>query len=397
MQELRAKPVGPATGNSVFAAGPTPFRLSSGTTMLRIGTAGLEREKMMIKRIVLMFVSLMTVSALTAQETAPELAKPQAHYKAAAEKIETQKKEAVAKAAKSYLKALAREEKKALASAAVDVVEAVAKEREAVLSGNIGPEFPEKIPAGMQIENARKNTLLYLERVNENCSKQRSKLDGDYLKYLSKLQTKHASNGELVKQIIAERAAVMKLITEAKAAGIEVAAKEEVKVVRGKNMLANGDFEQVVDGKLEGWVILDTFSNVKPVSEKDNSFIRFDVKTTAKDGSGRYCHMESEAIEIPANAIQVELKFKLRTNPPQAFNAQAPFGRVCFYRNAQDVNDSKKAICDYVVRGYGVERKWKKHNESESIPLGAKYAQVMLTNGRSSGLIDFDDIEVTFK
>ena len=173
---------------------------------------------MMIKRLVLMFVLLMTVSTLIAQDIAPELAKPQAHYKAAAEKIEIQKKEAVAKAAKYYLSALAGEEKKALNAGKVEIVAAIVKEREAALSGEIGKEIPAGISGGMKIENARKNFLSALERVKSDFSKKRGKLDADYLKYLSKLQAKHASNDELVKQIAEEKAAVLKMVAEAKAA-----------------------------------------------------------------------------------------------------------------------------------------------------------------------------------
>ena len=82
-----------------------------------------------------MFGLYVAVVSVQAQDVAPELAKPQAHYKAKAEKIEADKKAAVAKAAKSYLSALESEEKKALNAGKVDVVAAITKERDAALAG----------------------------------------------------------------------------------------------------------------------------------------------------------------------------------------------------------------------------------------------------------------------
>ncbi len=337
-------------------------------------------------------VSVCLILNSFSQDVAPELVKPQAQYKAVVEKIEAQKLTAIAKAAKSYLSALAAEEKKALNAGKVDIVAAITKERSAALSGEPATELPAEIPSGMRIKNARKSSLSSLKRVQTDYSKRRGKLDADYLKYLSKLHAKHASNDELVKQIAEEKAAVLQLAADAKTAEKEEVAKKDKKVARGKNVVVNGDFEQVVDGKPVGWERLDQAITV--VTEKGNSFLRINAEVANKDGiAPNHVIRFLKNIPVPKNAKTITLSTKLRTKDCSVRakkNPKHPHLSVCF--------ESKGKNAGYRCTRWNKKNgPWQMFKLQEDIPVNAEDIRVAIMNGYCTGQMDFDDIEVSFK
>ena len=216
--------------------------------------------------------------------------------------------------------------------------------------GDIAAEMPAEIPSGLRIKNARKSFLSSFKRVKADCSKKRRKLDADYLKYLSKLQEKHASNEDLIKQIAEEKAAVLKLAAEAKAA-VQKDDAQEKKVARGRNAVINGDFEKVVDGWPVGWrkpYHKDMFSIVE---ENGNKFFRFNQKPENKDGTGNYHGLYyDKQMEVPVKTGSVQLSVKMRTVDVDAKAAKEqlrvnwPFARVVFLdKDGNDIHGFAEA------------------------------------------------------
>ena len=185
------------------------------------------------------------VPVLYAQDLLPELAGPAAKHKAANEALDKQKQEAVAGATKPYLSALDGVEKSATAKGELEVVAAVVKEREAAIAGTLDTDLPTALPKA-KLQSSRKALLAKIEQLNTDSAKRKKLADADYLRFLATLQTKAASNPELAKQLASEKAALLAGGTDNGSGGTTA------KVARGKNIIVNGDFEKVGDGKADG-------------------------------------------------------------------------------------------------------------------------------------------------
>ena len=325
------------------------------------------------------------VPVALAQDLLPELAAPAAQHKAADEALDKQKLEAIALAAKSYVSALDGVEKSATAKGEIDLVAAVVKEREAVASGALEPDLPAALPKA-RLQMSRKTLLASVERINADFAKRKKKADADYLRILATLQPRAASNPELAKQLAAEKAAVL-----GNGSGVSGVGSPAVKKAHGKNVVVNLKFEQVADGKPDNWS-LPICATV--VAEGNNTFCRFDDKVIiTREGAVPFFCSKRE-IEFPKDAKTVNISAKIRTTncvspktEPRYPKAQVSFedqaGKPFFYLSASW--DKKNGP-------------WKTiHAEESPIPKEAVKAFVILTNGRCSGQIDFDDIEVTFK
>ena len=244
-------------------------------------------------RLTAITTAIMTVLALHAQDVLPELALPAAKYKGAIESLNKQKQEAMAKAAQSYVGLLDGIEKTATAKGDLDLVAAVVKEREAAVTGMVDPELPAALPKA-KLKTARKTLLATLERVNEDFAKRRKQVDADYLRVLATLQTKSASNPELAKQVAAEKASLLGNGSAGVVAGAGHG-EEAAKAQRGKNVVVNGDFEKVLDGKPEGW---ERTNHVTVETENGNKFLRFE-RNVISDGTVTTCSHILQKINLP--------------------------------------------------------------------------------------------------
>jgi hypothetical protein len=316
---------------------------------------------------------------LYAQELLPELAGPAAKHKATNETLDKQKQEAVAGATKSYLSALDSIEKSATAKGELEVVAAVVKEREATIAGTLDPELPTALPKA-KLQSTRKALLTKIEQLNVDFAKRKKLADADYLRFLATLQTKAATNPELAKQLAAEKAALLAGSTDNGSGG------PTTKVAHGKNIIVNGDFEKVVDGKAEGWL----YGNLAAVgTENKNSFIRLKNVPINKDGSVATQYV-FQSIVLPADVKNVSLSARCRANiDPSAKGKPAAF--VIFYdKNGKEIHFVYGNLPEY-------KGSWKTIEQIGQVPKDAVRAGMALTNDKCSGQIDFDDVEVTFK
>lgn len=331
----------------------------------------------MTKSIYLMMMVVATM--IHAQELLPELAGPAAKHKAADEALDKQKQEAVVVATKPYLSALDGVEKSATAKGELEVVAAVVKEREAAVAGTLDPELPATLPK-MKLQGTRKALLTKLEQLNNDFAKRKKQSDADYLRFLATLQTKADSNPELAKQLATEKAALLAGSTENGSSGTTA------KVARGKNIIVNGDFEKIVNGKPEGWLCGNA---VTVETENKNTFLRFKNVPVDKDGSVPSEYVW-QSIELPAHAKTVTVSARCRaTIGPGSKGKPAAF--LVFHDK-----DGKNLL---FVFGNLQEYKgsWKTIEQIGLVPKDAVKAGMALTNDKCSGPIDFDDVEVTFK
>lgn len=316
---------------------------------------------------------------VNAQELLPELAEPAAKHKAADEALDKQKQEAVSGVTKPYLAALDGIEKTATAKGELEVVAAVVKEREAAVAGTLDPDLPAALPK-MKLQGTRKALLAKLEQINIDFAKRKKQSDADYLRFLATLQTKAASNPELAKQLAAEKAALLADSTENGSGGTTA------KAPRGKNIVVNGDFEKVSDGKPEGWA---NGNQVTVETENKNTFIRLKNTPLNNEGAVRSQYIW-QAIEFPANAKTVTVSARCRATIDQGSKGK-PAAFVVFHdKNGKEI---------LFVYGSLSENKgsWKTIEQIGLIPKDAVRAGIALTNDKCSGQIDFDDVEVTFK
>ena len=325
--------------------------------------------------------------AAFAQELLPELATPAAQHKAAGEELDKQKLEAIALAAKSYVSALDSVEKSATAKGELDLVAAVVKEREAAASGALEPDMPDALKKA-KLQMSRKTLLASITRINADFAKRKEKADADYLRVLASLQPKAAANPELAKQLAAEKAAV--LDNGRAGAGAGGAAKAS-KISRGKNVIANGDFEKIVDGKPERWEYAE---QVSVETENGNTFIRLERNAVSEAGTVNNRHLIHQDINFSKGTNSVTVAAKLRT-------------KNCAIRSKKDpkipcvvvhfMNQEGKTV-RIAAANWGVQNgSWKSITTEDTIPTDAVEASVTVTSGFCPGQIDFDDIEVTFK
>ena len=319
-----------------------------------------------------------------AQELLPELAAPAAQHKAAGETLDRQKLEALALAAKSYVSALDGVEKSATAKGEIDLVAAVVKEREAVASGALEPDLPDALKKA-KLQMSRKTLLASIERINADFAKRKKVADAGYLRVLASLQPRAASNPELAKQLAAEKAAVL----EACPAGN---GRKKAKKGNAKNVVVNGDFEELADGKLKKW---ENTEQVTVLTEKGNTFVRFDAKP-AKDGSCARLIIEQKDIEVPPNAERCMISVRMRTaNAPPPVKVKGGEIRPSCWLNFFDDKGIELGRC--AANWDGKNGSWREIQREGGIPAGTVCAVVSPSNGSSPGQIDFDDIEVTFK
>ena len=332
------------------------------------------------------WMMMVFTAMLYAQELLPELAAPVAKYKSALETLNTQKLEAVALAAKSYVSALDGVEKAATAKGEIDLVAAVVKEREAVAAGALEPDLPAALPKA-RLQMARKTLLSSVERINADFAKRKKTADADYLRVLATLQTKAAANPELAKQIAAEKAAVLQ---GGAGSGGSVSSGAAAKVSRGKNAVVNGDFEKIgADGKPEGW---ETSVPVTVETDSKNCFVRLNTKPTNNDGTADDAVIHQE-MALPKGAEWTVLSVRARVSGQAVGGKDVPIPGVALsFRNRE------RMLFRHIVLRYDGKRDlWQTYTKQDRVPAEAVSVKLMLGNGRCPGQIDFDDVEVTFK
>lgn len=333
---------------------------------------------------------IMIVLSLHAQDLLPELAVPAAKYKGSIEALNKQKQEAMAKAAQSYVGMLDGIEKAATAKGDLDLVAAVVQEREAAITGMVDPELPPALPKS-KLKMTRKTLLATFERLNEDFAKRRKQMDADYLRVLATHQTKSASNPELAKQVAAEKA----LLLGNGSVGVVVGnghGEGRAKEQRGKNVVVNGDFEKVMDGKPEGW---ERTNHVTVETENGNKFLRFE-KNVISDGTVTTCSHILQNIKLPqGGGKRVTIIAKLRTKECVRNRANKLPIHPCVQVNF--ANRDGKIIQHSSASWEQSNGSWETIFREDSIPKDATMASVLVLNGYCPGQIDFDDVEVTFK
>lgn len=335
-------------------------------------------------------VCLLSGFAFT-QDLLPELAGPAGTYKTAAEALERYRLEAAAQAAGAYVGALDGIGKSAAAKGEVKTVEAAAKEREAALAGRLAAELPAELPA-LRLQGSRRALLRKQEKLNADAAGRKKRLDSQYLGVLASLAAKAGPESALGKQVAAEREAVLAAGKENDGGdGANGGEAKADKVPRGKNVVVNGDFEKVgADGKPEGW---EGTRHVTIESENNNRFMRFMESTLNRDGTVSL-YMLSQALELPENARTVRITSRLRAKGEgngKMKDTRWPRVYVEFK------NKEGKAFC--WVHAVGSEKigTWSEIDKEDRIPKEAVRAEVIVSNDRCTGQIDFDDVEVTFK
>jgi hypothetical protein len=335
------------------------------------------------------WVAMLLTSALNAQELLPELAAPAAKHKAAEEALDKQRQEAVAKAVQPYVSALDGVEKSATAAGQVSLVAAVVKEREAAVAGKLEAELPAGLPKA-KLQSTRKALLAKLEQFNADCAKRKQQAVAEHLRALATLQAKAASNPELAKQLAAEKAAL--LGGGSVAAGNGATASN---ASRGKNVVENGDFEKIVDGKPEGW---DKTDCLTVETEGKNTFVRFKahaVNTDAKAGlysAGYYSCLQAIALSKGAKSVCVSAKIRTKDCVILSKKTEKTPKVTVAFKNS----DGK--LFRFVMANWNQKNgPWKTIQAEGPVPAEAVEAYVDFENGHCPGQIDFDDIEVTFK
>lgn len=330
--------------------------------------------------LIILALGLLPVAPISyAQDLLPELAGPAAKHKAANEALDKQKLEAVALATKPYLSALDSLEKSATAKGELDVVAAVVKEREAATAGTLDPELPAALPK-IKLQSTRKALLTKLEQINADSAKRKKQSDADYLRVLATLQSKAATNPELAKQLATEKAALLASTSDNGNAGTMT------KGARGKNMLLNGNFEKIVNGKPEGWLCGNA---VTVETENKNTFVRFKTVPVDKNGTmpSQYVF---QSIVLPSDVKNVALSARCRATIDQGSKGK-PAAFVVFYdKNGKEIHFVYGNLPEY-------KGSWKTIEQIGMVPKEAVKAGMALTNDKCSGPIDFDDVEVTFK
>ena len=331
---------------------------------------------------ILTFVTIVAVAtAGFAQELVTELAGPAGKYKAAAEALEKQRLEAVALASKSYVGLLDGIEKSATAKGDVNLVAAVVKEREAVVAGTLETDFPSALPKA-KLQGTRKTLLMKVGQSAADFAKRRKQMDAGYLQALAALQAKAAPDSDLAKQVAAEKAALLA------GAAADASGVENAKVSRGKNVVVNGDFEKIgADGKPEGWR---NSERVALKAESGNSFVRFGEPTVKKDGKVVTLFV-SQKLEIPVGMNRMTVSARLRTS--DLVNTTTPPLLAEFRNQDGSVVGGACGYCSWTLK----KKAWTTVEETKRVPEGAAIVAIVMTNGGSSSLIDFDDVEVTFK
>ncbi len=333
--------------------------------------------------IILALVLSPVIVHVNAQELLPELAGPVAKHKAADEALDKQKTEAIAVATKPYLSALDGVEKSATAKGELEVVAAVVKEREAAAAGALDPELPAALPK-MKLQGTRKTLLTKLEQLNVDFAKRKKLSDADYLRFLATLQTKAASNPELAKQLAAEKAALLTGGADAGSAGTAN------NVPRGKNVVVNGDFEKVVDGRPEGW---SNANHMTVETENGNQFVRFEQKIANSDGSIGLSIICQNLVFSPG-AKKVFISARLRTTGCVSVSKKAPsipLVQILFR------NKDGKTLYYVPVKWDGRNGPWRSIHGENTLSTEAVTAELQIVNGHCPGQIDFDNVEVSFK
>jgi len=334
------------------------------------------------------FVLAAMAALLNAQELLPELAEPAAKHKSADEALDKQKQEATALAAKSYMSALDSIEKSATAAGQLTLIAAVVKEREAVASGSLEPDLPAALPKKLQ--STRKPFLTAIERINADFTRRKQQVTADHIRYLAALQPKAASNPELAKQLAAEKAALLAGGGAASGNGSQAAKKP-----RGKNVVVNGDFEKVVDGKPDGWT--DGWKSLRGLNvenEGGNTFVRYEGVSINNDDTTEYLTFFQE-FDIPKGVKNAFVSAKLRTKGC-VISKKTGLGYIPGFSLAFHNQDNQPFA--FISAEWDKKNgTWKVIQKAGPVPNGAVKGRMELTNGSRSGQVDFDDVEVTFK
>ena len=343
----------------------------------------------------ILFLALALLPAIPvahAQELLPELAEPAAKHKAADEALDKQRQEAVALAAKSYVSALDEVEKSATTAGQLTLIAAVVKEREAVASGSLDPELPAALPKKLQ--STRKPFLSAIERITADFTRRKQQVTADHIRYLAALQPKAASNPELAKQITAEKAALLAGGGAGGGAG-SGNGSQTAKQSRGKNVVVNGGFEKVADGKPDGWT--DGWKSLRGLTvetEGGNTFVRYEGVSINNDDTTEYLTFFQE-FDIPKGVKNAFVSAKLRTKGC-VISKKSGLGYIPGFSLAFHNQDNQPFA--FISAEWDKKNgTWKVIQKAGPVPNGAVKGRMELTNGSRSGQIDFDDVEVTFK
>ena len=180
---------------------------------------------------------------------APELAPLLAKYEADKKAIEAQQSAALAQTRAPYLAVLTAAENKATAAGKTEDLKAILAEQAAV---NGTATMPAAAPTGLpkDLNNTRATYLRESARIAPAITQKQQAAASAHLRNLAAVQARPAAaqNKELMAQIAAEKLKVVGSAPAATAKTPSGAAQP-----KGKNMVVNGDFSQVVDGKPVGW------------------------------------------------------------------------------------------------------------------------------------------------
>ncbi len=148
-------------------------------------------------------IATFTALGLHAQELLPELVHPSARHAEQTKALADEKIATTERALQTYLATLDAAEKVATTAAQVPVLAAIAAERKETakgpLSSSASPEFPRNL------QPARRKYLQSTAQINADYSARQKRVDSEYLRVLTGLQTKAASNAKLTAQIEAEK------------------------------------------------------------------------------------------------------------------------------------------------------------------------------------------------
>ena len=278
-----------------------------------------------------------------------------------------------------YLAALSAAQKTATAAAKTADLAALAAEIEGVQAGALPTDAPPDLPRALAGD--RRSYVTAAANVTRTVAQRQRELATKYLQSLtgleaSALKTRDAALGAAVAD---EKRRVLALL-ETSGGG-----------AKHRNVVANGDFSQGVDGSAPpGWKNETevAVSDALLVAEGGNKFLRFRRLQALR----RANLVQEKEIPIPANAKSAEFSARMRVKGLVAGKDWGIYPSLNVSgRDVRGEEISKEAVAVKEDSG------WRRVSGRVQLPSTAKTLKVAIGPHGAAGIIDFDDVEVEFR
>jgi hypothetical protein len=333
---------------------------------------------MNVRGLLLRLTVLLAVTA-SAAAAFPELELRIAKYREETGLLK-QQQEAQGKAIKErYLAALASAETAATTEGKPADVQAIMAERAAMEEQTMAPNNP-ALPR--KVHGARSSYLSGVQQLGRSFQPRFEAATASFLRDVAVFQAK--ANRE-------KDVELLKAVTEAKALALaENAAAQISGTGKGKSLLINGDFEQVMGGEVpraKGWNYVNP-DVVKLIAETGNQYLRIDT-TAGSHGAGF-----NQKIAVPEKVRSVRITLRYRTHDLKLLeDAKGNSARPDSVVWVRDQN-GKNVAGSYVLRVNKDTPGWTKASFTQLIPVDGVEVDLSFGMGGSQGMLDVDDVEI---